>query len=87
MAKALMTVRNAFFIDDEEQDCNDRSNDSNLTVVRFEAKGARFLPTSSKEIHLLSSKIHETFIRQQKQLKRIFQVLVYIKVTFSCLLY
>lgn len=77
-----MTVRNAFIIDDEGQDWNDRSNDNDLTVVLFEAKATRFLPTSNKEIHFQSSKIHETFIRQQKQLKRVFQVLVYIKMTF-----
>lgn len=61
-----MTVRNAFIIDDKEQDWNDRNNVSNLTVVCFKAKATRFLPTSNKETHLLSLKIHEIFIRQQK---------------------
>lgn len=53
-----MTVRNAFGITNEGQDWNDRSSDSHLTVVLSEAITTRFLPTSSKEICLLSLKIH-----------------------------
>lgn len=56
MAKPLMTVRNAFIIINEEQDWSDRCSDSHLTVVLSEA--TRFLPTSSKEMSLLSLKIH-----------------------------
>lgn len=47
-----------FIANNEGQDWKDRSNYNNLTVVPFEATATRFfLPTSSKEISLLSFKI------------------------------
>lgn len=52
-----MTIRNTFITNNERQDWKDISNDDNLIVVLFEATATRFLPTSGKEINLLSVKL------------------------------